>query len=120
MSHSEICPEGEKSFRTHQNLRNHRKSHIDERPYFCSDCEKHVSGNNILKKHIRKIHAEVRRFECESCGKLFKRTSNLKYHKLFHGAEKHFPCMHCGKTFSQSSNRDNENMKTHNKEATFS
>ena len=59
--------------------------------------KKHDSGNNIMKKHIRKIHAEVRTFECERCGKLFKRTINLKYHKLFHGAEKHFPCMHCGK-----------------------
>ena len=96
-----IHSECKKSCKNPQKLNNHRKCRTDERPYSCSDCEKHSRIRNSLEKHKREIHTEISTFKCESCGKSFKRNSHLKYHKLIHKSEKHFSCMQCGKTFSQ-------------------
>ncbi|XP_078076530.1 uncharacterized protein LOC144498765 [Mustelus asterias] len=48
------------------------------------------------------IYTSVRPFNCDSCGKAFKRLQHLKLHKDYHQNERPHKCEECGKAFVQS------------------
>ena len=41
-------------------------------------------------------------FECQQCGKYFKRPANVRFHEWVHTGEKPYECKQCGKRFSRS------------------
>jgi uncharacterized Zn-finger protein len=53
-----------------------------------------------------KSHNKVKKFECETCGKLLRKKSDLESHILLHTKEKPFECKfpYCERTFSQKVN----------------
>jgi len=38
----------------------------------CHMCAKKFNHNSGLKSHIARVHSNERKFECETCGMLFK------------------------------------------------
>ena len=44
-----------------------------------------------------------RNYKCDSCGKFFNQTGNLKRHiKAVHDGERNYKCDSCGKSFAES------------------
>ena len=57
----------------------------------CTVCNKTVI---YLEGHMA-IHREEKPYNCEQCGKSFKRAGELKVHIRSHSGEKPFKCTHC-------------------------
>ncbi|GME96789.1 unnamed protein product [Ambrosiozyma monospora] len=48
--------------------------------YGCDLCEKTFRQKSQWKRHVDCVHLKIAKFECEECGRLFKRTDHLKNH----------------------------------------
>uniref|UniRef100_A0A3B4T9S2 Uncharacterized zinc finger protein 814 n=1 Tax=Seriola dumerili TaxID=41447 RepID=A0A3B4T9S2_SERDU len=71
-------------------------------PHTCDVCGKGFTLKQLLRNHQR-LHAEVRPFRCDQCGKSFYRAhGNLQRHLRIHTGEKPFRCETCGKSFNQA------------------
>ncbi|ROT71114.1 putative zinc finger protein Xfin-like [Penaeus vannamei] len=58
----------------------------------------------LFKGHLfihKNVHAEVRPFGCDTCGRRFSQKGNLLRHSLLHTNEKPFGCGVCRKFFVQ-------------------
>ena len=57
----------------------------------------HICGSVVkfLKVHIRYVHFKQKQFECDICGKKFKRRYQLVNHRRRHSGIKSFPCSLC-------------------------
>lgn len=51
-----------------------------------------------LKRHIRHVHEQIRKFECDICKERFFRTDHLKNHRLRH-FEPVLKCRFCPRKF---------------------
>ena len=73
--------------------------HSEDKSHACDICEKKVyTAKNFVKhKHIHTGENLLAGKHCNVCGKLIKRTSQLKEHLLFHSGEKPHACNICGK-----------------------
>lgn len=62
---------------TKGDMKYHLNLHNGIRPYSCGidDCSKAFSSPLLLSRHKKVIHSDVKRYECEICGKLFKHVS---------------------------------------------
>jgi len=86
---------------THPNgFAQHKKSHIEQR-FECSEvgCEQIFRTSVNLKKHV-KSHKEIKKLDCDICGRHFGGAWNLKRHMLTHAGLKPFQCGQCPKSFT--------------------
>jgi len=86
---------------THPNgFAQHKKSHIEQR-FECSEvgCQQVFKTSINLKKHI-KSHKEIKKLDCDICGRHFGGAWNLKRHMLTHAGVKPFQCNQCTKSFT--------------------
>ncbi len=67
----------------------------------CSQCSKVLSRAESLKNHMR-THSDERPFACEACPKSFKLKMHLVAHRRIHTGERPFCCRVCNKSFAQS------------------
>ncbi|XP_053674583.1 transcription factor grauzone-like [Anopheles nili] len=68
----------------------------------CHLCEKWFNGKYNLKKHIRFIHIEQGQdFQCDICHHKYPNTRALVYHKQRVHVEEKFECEYCGKRFKR-------------------
>ncbi|XP_055536249.1 transcription factor grauzone-like isoform X2 [Wyeomyia smithii] len=87
------------------NLKLHIKTvHNEENQAVACDICQQVSPNlRALSSHKRRVHVEEK-FECEFCGKKFKRKIYLKEHRASHTGETLYSCNICGMTTNSNAN----------------
>lgn len=80
----------------------HMKTHLSEKRFSCTVCEKLFSSNSLRNKHSR-IHLDVnqRRYACSYCTKKFYTKAMQTRHELTHTGVKPYKCDECTRTFSR-------------------
>lgn len=132
------CQTCQKVFSSDVILRDHMKTHSNERPLTCNICGKDFKWRNALRVHLKKhygstyqcymcgrdfttksylmTHVEmhtgprVRSHKCNLCDKAYYDKSALRKHRATHAVVRSRPyaCSLCGKTFLA-----NNNLQTH-------
>ncbi|XP_072745990.1 uncharacterized protein [Anoplolepis gracilipes] len=108
-----LCDLCGKSFKHSNNLRGHKRIHLDEsikKRHMCEVCGNAFRSRFHLREHMNQ-HDGNRAYSCEQCGKAFYKRIQLRQHKLSHGSNKHV-CSICGATFNRRGNM-NMHMKRH-------
>ncbi|XP_055384506.1 zinc finger protein 260-like [Condylostylus longicornis] len=88
------CEHCEKKFINGAILKIHvRMVHTKEKPCQCELCGQHFYSNQLLKEH-KKRHLNIRPYKCEyeNCGKSFYDKKQLNRHYVSHSDEKPFKC----------------------------
>jgi len=70
-------------------------------------------------KNAASVPKEVKKLECNFCGKTFARSDTLNVHKRSHTGERPYPCTYCNKAFYSSSDLK-RHIRTHTKECPYS
>ncbi|XP_059616333.1 zinc finger protein 660-like [Phlebotomus argentipes] len=78
-------------------MEKHQWSHKG-RSLKCKFCQVEYSCQGNLMRHIRVVHEKRRAHVCNTCGKTFSQSNNLKLHMLVHQDTK-FDCDLCEKSF---------------------
>jgi len=89
-----------KEFKKAFNLKQHVRTHTNEKPLQCARCEKRFNDRSSMNKHVRTVHTDVRPHPCTVCGKCFTTNSHLTDHQATHTQQKRFQCLQCGKRFA--------------------
>lgn len=94
------CTRCDKTFRTHQKLRQHLPAHSREKAYSCSECQKLFTTDVNLKKHQKTFH-QLNTYCCPYCEKNFLQLSPYKEHLVTHTQANPFKCLYCPIVFEQ-------------------
>ena len=95
---------------------------VPKKEFICSVCNQKFSNNSLLKEH-QKLHLKINtslkhrtykkwidrsefRHKCMTCGKAFKKNSQLIRHNRIHSGEKPYVCEFCDTAFNQKSSLD--------------
>lgn len=89
-----------KEFKKAFNLKQHVRTHTNEKPLKCARCEKRFNDRSSMNKHVRTVHSDIRPHPCLVCGKCFTTNSHLTDHQATHTQQKRFHCLQCGKRFA--------------------
>ncbi|XP_076234285.1 uncharacterized protein LOC143179118 [Calliopsis andreniformis] len=110
-----LCDLCGKSFKHSNNLRGHKRIHLDDsrkKQHVCEICRKAFRSRFHLGEHMNQ-HNDHKPYSCEKCGKAFYKRIQLRQHRLSHGLNKHV-CPVCGAAFNRKGNM-NTHLKRHNK-----
>ncbi|XP_013365168.1 PREDICTED: zinc finger protein 275 isoform X2 [Chinchilla lanigera] len=124
IEHHFACKACGDTFRLKVLLVQHQRVHSEEKGWECGDCRKVFRGaaefNEHRKSHVateprpgpswaleeavaekrEQLEKETMPFECEECGKRFKKNAGLSQHLRVHSREKPFDCEECGRSFT--------------------
>ncbi|XP_063867669.1 zinc finger protein GLIS2-like [Scylla paramamosain] len=95
-----------KGFNARYKMLIHIRTHTNERPYVCSQCEKRFSRQENLRIHAR-THTGEKPYVCTvpGCGKAYSNSSDRFKHTRTHFVDKPYECRHpgCGKRYTDPS-----------------
>uniref|UniRef100_A0A182Q7W6 Transcription factor grauzone n=1 Tax=Anopheles farauti TaxID=69004 RepID=A0A182Q7W6_9DIPT len=99
------------------NLRKHvRFMHLEGGQVFrCDQCAHESPNSRALLDHKKRVHV-VERFECELCGKRFKRKLYLREHIASHTGQPLYECGICDAKFNSNANCYNHRKIKHPEE----
>ncbi|KAJ8365146.1 hypothetical protein SKAU_G00139770 [Synaphobranchus kaupii] len=98
------------------NLRTRSGIGLDEKLYICKDSGKHLQSSAVTERRndIRTGEKSYtcRLYSCPDCGKIFRKSGNLKRHQLIHQrihpkvntGQEPYSCSDCGKSFCHLGN----------------
>ena len=72
-----------------------------KRGHECDVCGKMCARPSELTRHMR-THTNERPYECDACDKAFRESGHLKVHMRIHTKEKPYECDVCERRFTQS------------------
>ncbi|XP_054636963.1 zinc finger protein 1035 [Dunckerocampus dactyliophorus] len=101
-----------KTFPTSENLEDHQKCHLGEKPHECAECGKCFFQASQLEQHKRMHKSEL---QCQVCGRGFVSNFALRKHKHSHGKSRPHRCPKCQLSFAGPSQLA-EHMSTHREE----
>lgn len=99
------CPRCNFQTKSRSSVKGHIKRHEGKYTCFCSVCGRGFIGKALLATH-EEIHLDIKRYECEYCGKKFNVKRYLDVHRQLNhrkelfGIETLYKCDICGKTFT--------------------
>eukprot|EP00052_Salpingoeca_macrocollata_P029390 m.295704 g.295704 ORF g.295704 m.295704 type:complete len:162 (-) comp22972_c9_seq1:1340-1825(-) len=68
--------------------------------FACDLCDQSFLHAAWLKKHVREVHEDIRRFECPNCSLRFKRKADMERHcRTMHENTHKVLCVLCGKGY---------------------
>jgi hypothetical protein len=85
-----VCTEAGCDFKTRTagNLREHQRTHSEDRKLACTECNKTFKQHSVLRTHML-THTGERPHKCDECGQGFIKSYNLKRHnEVHHGKDK--------------------------------
>uniref|UniRef100_A0A3B3R938 C2H2-type domain-containing protein n=1 Tax=Paramormyrops kingsleyae TaxID=1676925 RepID=A0A3B3R938_9TELE len=89
-----------KTFPTSENLEDHQRCHLGEKPYECAECGRCFFQLAHLQQHQRSHKSEFHRpYRCPKCQLSFTGPTQLAEHMATH-RDDNFPCDLCDQTFS--------------------
>ncbi|XP_057340529.1 zinc finger protein GLI1-like [Microplitis mediator] len=89
----EGCPRGERGFNARYKMLVHVRTHTNEKPHHCFQCDKSFSRAENLKIHARS-HTGERPYACpvEGCKKAYSNSSDRFKHTRTHSVDKPYCC----------------------------
>ena len=79
--------------------------------YSCPVCLKAFKAGYVLRNHMR-THSNERPYECDRCEKAFKQAAHLMYHKMAHDGKRPHKCGVCGRAFRDRTKLRNHMLKS--------
>ncbi|CAL1536834.1 unnamed protein product [Lymnaea stagnalis] len=89
------CKECDRGFKTPASLMNHVNTHTGIRPHKCKTCEAAFTTSGELVRHIRYRHTFEKPHRCPNCDYASVELSKLKRHMRSHTGERPYKCPHC-------------------------
>lgn len=86
-----------KTFLTSENLEDHQRCHLGEKPHECEECGKCFFQASQLLQHQRTHKSE---FQCQTCHRGFVSLFALRNHKHTHGKNRPYRCSKCDLSFT--------------------
>ncbi|XP_050311647.1 zinc finger protein 239-like [Anthonomus grandis grandis] len=102
-----LCDTCGQGFKDSDNLKKHKISHTEDRPFLCLECGKGFKHKYVLTYHQR-THTGERPYSCGYCGKSFRQWTPYKVHLRGHTGERPYVCKICQKGFTT-----NQGLKIH-------
>ncbi|XP_045489140.1 zinc finger protein 260 isoform X1 [Pieris rapae] len=97
-----MCEQCGRIFQSMALLKDHMWVHTGEKRFKCDRCDKSFTQKTNLVFHMR-VHSATRpTYECPLCGKHFAFYNNRRRHMFIHTGLKPFKCETCGKAFTTS------------------
>ncbi|XP_046591738.1 zinc finger protein with KRAB and SCAN domains 8-like isoform X1 [Neodiprion lecontei] len=93
------CSECRKHFKLKDSYQRHIRIHTNERPFTCHVCAKQFRDSGGLSRHLKDVHAKLKNFPCDMCGKSFASKATREDHRRTHTGERPYICESCGSTF---------------------
>lgn len=100
------CPHCDLYCSSKNNLKRHvDRVHLNIKKYLCNECGKRFKGRDAFIYHVKR-HADPhgRDFECHICNKQIATEKGLEIHLRTHTGLKPYVCETCGKGFAQKGN----------------
>uniref|UniRef100_A0A182P9J3 Uncharacterized protein n=1 Tax=Anopheles epiroticus TaxID=199890 RepID=A0A182P9J3_9DIPT len=111
------CEQCGKQFVSRCSLNKHRRVHEPSSNYPCSfvGCKAMFRDEQLMQRHFRNVHTEIKPYECGHCPKRFRAKESLDIHERSHTGERPFACRYegCIKRFAHGTDRKRHERSVH-------
>ena len=84
----------------HKNFSHPMMDPNNDKNILCHECKESFSGMEVLKRHIKSVHFDVKLPQCDICLKYFATKGQLNSHWKYSACKSEpIPCDHCNETF---------------------